>query len=212
MSSQSDYWNRVAWVKTFTHPLNLRLLSGSVTPQARIVDYGCGYGRLIKQLMALGYKNIVGYDPSQELIRRGKEEDDNLPVFHITDTDRLPEKENSVDCVLLFAVLTCIPSNEGQLALINKLHSVLKPGGILYISDYHLQENLSEVSRYSFYNDDPKNFGVFTLTEGVTFRHHTREWIRTLTSKFKLLKEISLDVHTMNGSPAKAFQMVVQKN
>lgn len=210
MNDQRDYWNRVAWAKTFTHPLKPRLLSKYVSRLNRIVDYGCGYGRLVKELIDLGYKNIRGYDVSDELIRRGRQ-DMTLPLFHVDHVNDLPEENNSLDCILLFAVLTCIPSNAMQQELINSLHAKLKPGGIIYISDYYLQENLSEVSQYACYENDPKNFGVFTLTEGVMFRHHTREWIRDLTREFSLIKELNIRVKTMNGVDAKAFQLIAQK-
>lgn len=209
IDNQQDYWDSVAQQKTFTHPINISLLLEYVDKDAVIVDYGCGYGRIVQELLESGFANTTGYDTSLELINRGS--NNHLPLHHISDPSRLLLNDNSVDCFILFAVLTCIPSNAGQSGLIKLLHSKLKPGGFIYISDYYLQNNEISQSRYTYLNSDPDNFGVFTLPEGVTFRHHTNEWIATLIKDFSVQQENIIEVKTMNGNIGEAFQMIVQK-
>jgi SAM-dependent methyltransferase len=210
LDNQYNYWNSVAERKTFTHPVDISLLGEFVSKEAFIIDFGCGYGRVISILNEKGYHNISGYDTSIALINRGK--NNNLAnLFHISSPTDLPLEDNAVDCILLFAVLTCIPANQAQLELIRVLHSKLKPAGIIYISDYYLQAHSDEMERYEYLNEDKTNYGVFTLAEGVTFRHHTREWIATLLSSFEIKAEKEIEVMTMNGNKAEAFQMIVQK-
>jgi len=209
IDNQAAYWDKVAQQKTFTHPLNIDLLLQYADKNATIVDYGCGYGRVVAKLLEAGFSNVSGYDTSKELVKRGADID--LPLYHITEPTLLPLAGNSVDCIILFAVLTCIPSNAGQTNLIKLLHAKLKPGGIIYISDYYLQDNEISKSRYTCFNNDNENFGVFTLPEGATLRHHTIEWIATLVKDFKLVEENLVDVKTMNGNSAKAFQMIIKK-
>ena len=210
IDNQTEYWDKVAKEKTFTHPVSYTILNEYLTASSTLIDFGCGYGRIIKELTEAGFTNATGYDTSKELIKRGKQQE-NLPLVHIKNPLDLPVPNNSVDCILLFAVLTCIPSNGGQKELINLLFSKLKPKGILYISDYYLQNNALEVERYQYFNNDKNNFGVFSLKEGVTFRHHTKEWILELTKDFKILLENPIEITTMNGHFAQAFQLVVQK-
>ena len=210
IDNQNEFWNRVAGIKTFTHAINFDLFEKFVNLDSYILDYGCGYGRVVKQIVNLGFKNIIGFDTSEELIKRGKSEN-KLPIYHIENPVDLPIEDNSVDCILLFAVLTCVPSNNGQKALIKLLCSKLVKGGILYISDYYLQENREEVKKYECLNDDDDNFGVFTLEEGVTFRHHTKEWITKLISDFTVLTENEIQVQTMNRHTANAFQIICKK-
>jgi SAM-dependent methyltransferase len=210
LDNQKEYWNSVAEIKTFTHPIDIELLNRFFKKQSVIIDFGCGYGRIVKQLTDLGFENVLGYDTSKELITRGIQEN-NLSLFHIENPVELPLDANSVDCILLFAVLTCIPSNDGQEKLIDLLLSKLKKGGIIYISDYYLQEKSVEVERYEYLNGDPSNFGVFKLPEGATFRHHTKEWIKTLTKNFEILIENPLVVKTMNGNSAEGFQLIGRK-
>lgn len=209
IDNQREYWDRVAQQKTFTHPVNIDLLLQFVEKDATIIDYGCGYGRIVAELIESGFSAVAGYDTSVEIINRGKEK--QLPIYHIAAPSNLPLENNSVDCILLFAVLTCIPSNKGQSALIQLLHSKLKPGGVIYISDYYLQSNEVSKSRYTCFENEPDNFGVFTLPEGATLRHHTKEWITSLFADFTVECELPVAVKTMNGNTAEAFQLVVRK-
>ena len=208
--NQTAYWDKVATEKTFSHPLNVDLLSKYIDTTAHIADFGCGYGRLVKQLLHAGFINTTGYDTSLQLINRGRSEE-QLPLIHISVPEDLPVSDNSTDCILLFAVLTCIPSNKGQQDLMKLLFSKLKVGGIIYISDYYLQHNEISRSRYTYLNDDTNNFGVFTLPEGATFRHHTREWIISLLEDFVIKEEHIVEVKTMNGNNAEAFQLIALK-
>ncbi len=57
IDNQTKYWNKVAYTKTFTHPVNLTLLSQLIKKDEKIVDYGCGYGRIVKQLTDLDTKS-----------------------------------------------------------------------------------------------------------------------------------------------------------
>ena len=211
VDDQTDYWDSVATIKTFTHPLDIGLLTSYVNTTGKIIDYGCGYGRLVEQLLDAGFVNVTGYDTSKELIKRGVEKR-ILPLFQIHDLNGIAVNDNTVDAVLLFAVLTCMPSNSAQQSLIDFLYSKLKPGGIIYISDYYLQDDRTEVGSYQYLDGDKNNFGVFSLPEGAVFRHHREDWIAALTKHFRLREHNMIDVKTMNGSSAKAFQMIVQKN
>lgn len=210
INNQKDYWNEVAEFKTFTHPIDIAVLEKNISRQSKILDFGCGYGRIVNELLGLGYENVLGYDTSIEIIKRGKRESD-VPIFHIDNPSELDIEEESIDCILLFAVLTCIPSNEGQLDLIRMLYSKLRQGGIIYISDYYVQEHALDNERYQYLYGDKNNFGVFSLPEGVIFRHHTKEWISELTKDFEVLSEKSMDVFTMNGNKAKGFQLLGRK-
>lgn len=209
IDNQKEYWDSVAEGKTFTHPIDTGLLLRYSTKEAVIIDYGCGYGRIVDELLELGFVNIKGYDTSAALIERGKIK--SLPIHHISEPSCIPFDNNTIDCFLLFAILTCIPSNQGQKDLIKLLHSKLQRGGFIYISDYYLQDNEVSKNRYTILNNDMDNFGVFTLPEGATLRHHTKEWIANLLNEFRLVEEHIIEVKTMNGNIAKAFQMIVRK-
>ncbi len=211
IDNQQPYWDEVAASKTFTHPTDQALLNTWFRKDFKLLDYGCGYGRIVNEFTLNGFTNITGVDTSGALIERGKKLFPQASLLHIKEVVDLDHFTNDFDAVLLFAVLTCIPSNKGQKQLMDRLFARLKKGGLLYISDYYLQPNSSEVKAYSSLNNDADNYGVFSLPEGAVFRHHTKEWIRELLQPFEMLSEKPVPVKTMNGHVAEAFQVLVRK-
>lgn len=211
IDNQSDYWNRVAEIKDFTHPLDLEMFRTFVGTDDVIVDFGCGYGRIVRELTGAGFTHVSGYDTSESMIARGKK----LGVrnlFSIDSVSDLPAPDGTVDCILLFAVLTCIPSNAGQKELLKILGSKLGKNGVLYISDYNLQDQAGQPKKeYRCFNGDPENDGVFTHPEGAVFRHHSKQWLETLLEPWTILCEKNISLTTMNGHFASGFQMMLSK-
>lgn len=205
INSQLEYWNTAGTQKPFAHPLNLRRVRQWMSDEGRILDFGCGYGRTLGELFNEGYDNLIGLDFSPAMIAAARE---RFPEIQFEEVDSLtiPLPDASVDGVLLFSVLTCIPTDEGQRTLLRELRRVLSRGGLLYISDLWLQTDERNVTRYA--RDERKYgiYGVFDLPEGVTVRHHDPKWIETLTSDFEMVARDDIEVVTMNGNPAKAFQ------
>jgi SAM-dependent methyltransferase len=67
------YWETAGAAKTFTHPLNPEWLAG-IGRTARVLDYGCGYGRIMAELGDHGFEDVLGVDISAALIERGRRE------------------------------------------------------------------------------------------------------------------------------------------
>ena len=111
-----------------------------------------------------------------------------------------------VDAVLLFAVLTSVPRNEDQIAIVAEITRVLRHGGVLYISDMLLQTDSRNVARYE--RDEKKYgiYGVFDLVDGATVRHHERSWIDSLLWNYDPLAFDEIEAQTMNNHPASVFQ------
>ncbi len=209
LDRQTDYWDRVAWEKEFTHPLDAERLRRHLSPNARILDVGCGYGRLCAELVAAGFPHVTGMDISSEMIRRGKGLHPHLDLRVLEDMTAFPD--SSFDALLLFAVLTCIPSDEGQDELMAQAFRVLKPDGLLYLSSYPLQEDRRSRERYAAFAP-PYTYGVFELPEGTVVRHMNPDRIRTLVSPFRQVEFLERNVLTMNGNPCKIIQYLGRKS
>jgi SAM-dependent methyltransferase len=206
LDHQLDYWNRMGPSKPFAHPLNLARLSQYLSTDSRILDLGCGYGRLLGLLFERGYRNLIGLDLAPAMIALARE---NFPAIEFNQLDsapNIPLPDESVDATLLFSVLTCVPTDEGQRNVVKEVERVLRPGGLFYISDLWLQDDERNRERYA--RDEAKYgaYGVFDLPEGVTVRHHDPRWIEELTRDFQTVALDHINVRTMNGNPAKAFQ------
>jgi SAM-dependent methyltransferase len=205
LDNQLDYWNRMGPAKTFGHPVNFERLS-HLTSDSRIVDYGCGYGRALGLLFERGYHNLIGFDPAAAMVALARQSFPGISFEEMKSPPHLDLPDASVDAVLLFAVLTCVPSDQGQRAIVQEAKRVLRPGGLLYISDLWLQTDERNLERYNRDEHRYGKYGVFDLPEGVTVRHHDPRWIEKLTRGFDKLALDELDVQTMNGNPAKGFQ------
>ena len=210
-ASQVSYWDRVANEKRFSHPLKLEWLTRYSHPGARILDYGCGYGRTLAELSQAGFENLVGVDSSSAMLARARAAVAG-PGLVRNDEHSIPFTDESFDAVLLFAVLTCIPDGDQQRSLMSELERVLRPGGLLYISDVLVNTDQRNRERYERDAEKFNCYGVFELPEGVVVRHHTSEWMGELTRSFQPLEYEAFTVTTMNGNASAAFQSLSRKS
>jgi len=203
-----DYWETTGAAKTFTHPVRAEWLA-PISRTARILDYGCGYGWVMAELQDLGFLRVTGADLSSALLTRSRRAHPGLRFELITSPPALDRPAASFDVIMLFAVLTCVPGDDDQRALIAELHRLLAPGGLLYLSDLLLQPDDRNRRRYAAHGSGP--YGVLTTDDGAVCRHHDVTHLRQLLNGFGLTAEHHLDVATMNGHPAKAIQLAARR-
>lgn len=211
LAQQSDFWDRSAASKVFSHPLDHARFAREVSAEAAVLDYGCGRGRLCAELAQRGFASVVGVDYSPQMIEAAKREHPKLYVA-VVDGSVLPFADESLDAVLLFAVLTCIPSDTAQRELMAQISRVLKRGGLLLISDYPLQTDARNVERYSAFAQEFAVHRTFRLPNGGVVRHHQREWFAELLDGYSIHDEIDIDATTMNGNPAHIVQILARRN
>lgn len=210
-ASQLGYWNTTGAVKTFGHPVEPAWLD-RIDRRARILDYGCGYGRVSGLLAERGFVTVEGLDPASNLIARARELRPDLRFAVLDDPPRLRHDDDSVDAVFLFAVLTCVPADSGQRELVAELRRVLRPGGLLYLSDLCLQDDQRNRDRYDRFAAKYGTHGIFETGDGAVCRHHTLDWLHTLFSGFDVVASREVHVDTMNGHPARATQLLMSSS
>lgn len=204
---QKNYWDSVSQTKHFTTPFQADAFCKYVKKEAIVLDVGCGYGRTLDELHQQGFQNLMGIDFAEGMIERGKCQFPYLDL-RVKKTAEIDLPDNSVDAVILFAVLTCITSNADQLSMISEIRRVLKPGGILYINDFLLNTDKRNLARYAKYEDKYHTYGVFELPEGATCRHHSEEWMKELLSPFHECRFEHLTFTTMNGHKSNGFYFI----
>lgn len=210
LDHQQRYWDSVAAGKTFTHPLFEGRFTEWVARDAPVLDYGCGYGRTCAELRGMGYAEVTGVDISAAMVARGKAQSPGLDLRHV-DGPRLPFADASFGACTLLAVLTCIPTDAGQRQVVAEIARVLRPRGLLFISDYPLQPDERNQARYRDSAAEFGRFGVFRMADGGVVRHHEIAWIDRLLEGWTLRDERNIAVPTMNGHAATVFQRVVEK-
>ena len=195
---QKQYWDEVSKTKQFTTPFQADEFMCLVDGDALIVDVGCGYGRVMEMLYDLGYRKMIGFDFSDEMIKRGKRQFSKLDL-RVMKEERIPLDDESVDAVILFAVLTCIVDDSDQKKLIAEIRRILKPCGV------SINDDDRNLERYERYKDVFGVYGAFELPEGAQVRHHSEEYIEELLSDFKKEAFEPLTFTTMNGNRSNGF-------
>jgi SAM-dependent methyltransferase len=127
--------------------------------------------------------------------------------------DKLPlaEPDGNFDAVLLFAVLTCIPTDDDQVRLVAELHRLLRPGGVLYVSDMPLQSDASNLARYVAGEARFGTWGAFETDNGAVVRHHPPQHFDALLRDFDRLAAESIQLTTMNGNAAVGLQILARR-
>jgi ubiquinone/menaquinone biosynthesis C-methylase UbiE len=98
-------------------------------------------------------------------------------------------------------------SDDAQQKLLREFKRVLRPGGLLVVSDYPLQTDERNVSRYEKFATELGGYGRFRLPDGAVLRHHPREWLESLLTEFRVEEWLERDAQTMNGNPARIAQV-----
>lgn len=95
---------------------------------ARILEIGCGFGKNLLALQALGYNRIEGIDLSGEQVSYAR---DTLGLGQVQQADALEwlqRAEPGIDCILLIDVLEHLDLDT-LMALGELMHEKLAPGG-----------------------------------------------------------------------------------
>jgi SAM-dependent methyltransferase len=111
--------------------------------RARIVEVGCANGGLLRWLVSLGYRDVIGVDPAPACVRRAAEVE-GARAFVGTLFD-MPAAALDADCVVLSHVLEHVQDVRGAL---ERMRAALRPGGVIYVE-------VPDATRYAEYPTAP---------------------------------------------------------
>jgi SAM-dependent methyltransferase len=122
----------VAFMKTMIYGYSST--SGKEIENASVLDYGCGWGRLIRLLYKfVPIDNIYGVDPSDESIKVCEQ---NGVKGNLAISDYVPRKlpfEQQFDLIFAFSVFTHLSEKTAHIVL-DTLRKYVSEGGILIIT------------------------------------------------------------------------------
>lgn len=117
------------------------ILRKHINKDSRILDVGCGYGTKMKELLGLGYENVVGVEISSALVDACRTE--GLQVFTVDEFDFDVHRE-SYDLILMSHIIEHF-AYQDLVAFIEDYLNCLTPEGLLLIA--------TPVLNPSFYDD-----------------------------------------------------------
>ncbi len=110
-----------------------------LSKDARVLDVGCGNGRLLKWLPSESYRSYLGVDVSRELLSLARTEHRGETIhFRLGDAGALPIRDASYEAVFCIATLHHIPSRGFQLKALAECYRALSPGGYLFLTVWDL--------------------------------------------------------------------------
>lgn len=211
--TQRNYWNSVANEKRFTSLLPINFVKKNISVDCKILDIGCGYGRTLESLFRSGYRNLIGIDFSKIMLKKAITLNGEIDFdLVVADSISLPIADNSFECILLFALLTCIVLDHQQQKTLAEVHRILKPGGWLIINDFIINTDMRNIKRYNKFHEKYNKYGVFETSDGAIMRHHKKECIYNLLINFKLIEIEEFTLKTMNNNLSNAIQIIGIKN
>ena len=102
----------------------------------RILELGCGGGRVALGLLQSGYSDVIATDFSPIMVSLARavlaDHDEAWEkIVEQQDATALTYPDACFDCAIFaFNGLMCLPSRDHRLAALRSIHRVLKPGGI----------------------------------------------------------------------------------
>ncbi|HEY3663591.1 MAG TPA: class I SAM-dependent methyltransferase [Chthoniobacterales bacterium] len=166
---------------------------------ARILDFGCGCGRVIGYLGPR--PGLFGTDLDQEAIKWCEQNLSDVASFRVNgDKPPLPFESESFDFVYAISVFTHLPENL-ELLWLEELRRVTKPGGILLLTVHGEKlfrrvpyQSRAELKAHGFCH--PHCGSTPGLPDYYQTSFHTEDYIRGTWSKFFGIKSIeSLGSH-----------------
>lgn len=134
---EAEARNWIAWARAPGHDSYWlfhrdRFLELLPPPPRRVVDIGCGEGRLPRDLKQRGY-DVMAFDGSPTLVHAAREADPD-GAYEVADAAALPMADTSVDLAIAFLTLHDIDDLAGA---IREAARVLVPGGELCLAIVH---------------------------------------------------------------------------
>ncbi|MDD5749682.1 MAG: methyltransferase domain-containing protein [Patescibacteria group bacterium] len=149
-----------------------------IKPGFKLLDLGCGNGRLLKTLSELDFSfDYLGIDFSQGLIEQAKKDWPGYK-FTIEDIEKMDFPVASFDAIFMIASFHHIYDRKNRLELLKKINSWLKPGGYLFMTNWNLWQK--KYLKYFFKNIKNKKefndvFIPYQLTSDKLDSNHVKK-------------------------------------
>ncbi|RJR31404.1 class I SAM-dependent methyltransferase [Candidatus Parcubacteria bacterium] len=146
---KQDYC-RIGRVRQNIWPEEKSLLK-KIKNEDSVLDLGCGEGRILPLLKNMKIR-YLGIDNCSVLIRKAQ---GRFPAVNFKAADITSFKLNEkFDVILSFAVLHHIPSEDLRLKVLENVKNHLKPGGIVLMTNWRLENFKNKIQAKDLGKDD----------------------------------------------------------
>jgi len=128
-------------------PNDIKDLGQYINQGERVLDIGCGNGRLSQLISA---ENYIGIDISDKLIEIAKKKYPDKR-FVLSEPLKFPFENQSFDIAICLAVLHHIPSKQSRAEFLKEIKRILKPNGKLILTVWDLQSSKKAIKLFLKY-------------------------------------------------------------
>lgn len=108
--------------------------ASSHSVKGTFLEIGCGNGFMLGEAKKIGFKKVIGIEPSIEAVKQSTSEIKNSIIVNILKAGIV--RRNSVDLITAFQVFDHIPNPNTFLKI---CHSILKPNGVLLLMNHDVE-------------------------------------------------------------------------
>jgi len=158
--TEANRYNNSNGMKRTQEELSMLLLSfvkQNLNINSKILDIGCGTGFTLEFLKQEGYSNLLGIDPSIEMIKIAKQKKLNVMVGGFLDLPKLKLNLNYFDLIISVSALQWVIANKEDIEIKNiikkigkNIFDILSSKGKCIIQFYPNNESVFEVVASSF--------------------------------------------------------------
>lgn len=146
----------------------------------RVVDLGCGFGRILKVLKNAGFEKLYGLDISRRVLKNCRGKLTNCILLNCDIRKRLPFEDNFFDFTIIAGNTLTSSGLENPEKILKEVFRILRKGGKTIIGEYNAEFLEEFVDKY--YKKFPKEFKfkrfdkkTNTVYVGKVFSHWTTE-------------------------------------
>lgn len=172
MVSHMKAWDNEYTRTTWRGPYNVEPMKARLNAGARVLDVGCGNGKMLDPLLRAGF-DVVGADVSRNalLSLAGRSTVQG-------DARHLPFKENVFNGAVCYDVLQHLLEGERNEA-VREIYRVLAPGGMLFIQVFGYMD-----MRYGGMLVEPD---TFRRHGGIIYHYFTEDEVKSALSGFNII-------------------------
>jgi SAM-dependent methyltransferase len=202
--AEAERW--VAWARTPGHDVFPHyapaFFDGIVpAPAGRMLEVGCGEGRVTRELLARGHR-VVALDVSPTLVRHAREADARA-AYACGDATALPFADASFDTVVAYNSLQTMADETDMANAVREAARVLKPSGSLCMCVAHPWTDVGVLARgpdgrlaVSGSYFERRRVDETVTKDGLTMRFHG--WTYTLQDYVDALSAAGLIVELVH--------------
>ncbi len=173
----------------------------NLTPNAKILDIGCGPGYFTAAIAEHYQAAAIGIDIDAEAIRHAKELfcGDNAPQFLVADGNTVVYPDGSFDLICLFDTLYFTMTVEKLRLLMDKCERMLKAGGKIAVFWTNQKKDI-EIFKMQGTTAGKAQVGLWASDRGIKFRSfdltedHRRFWIHAASEYEALTERLAAEI------------------